>query len=167
MNSNNTSNKSTESPVGFRSDLNRNELTTRDELMINLAHFAMDHAKIIYYYHGTREWRSIYLNDDIVYRNEMKILARGYREGEISVICKDTTIRIGGKKYHPLLLQITGVSCVHWSVLKEDWWTDHMHWTPYLFRSKELRDLCYEYIAKRRIPQVDWWTEQHNRHHYL
>jgi hypothetical protein len=91
MNSNNTSNKSTESPVGFRSDLNRNELTTRDELMINLAHFAMDHAKIIYYYHGTREWRSIYLNDDIVYRNEMKILARGYREGEISVIWKEVS----------------------------------------------------------------------------
>lgn len=155
MNSNDTRNTLTESRVGFCSNLNRNEVTTRDELMINLAHFVRDRAKIIYYYHDTREWRSIYLNDDIVYRNEMKILARGYREGEISVICKDTTIQIGGKKYHPLLFQIIGVSCTHWSILKEDWWMDHVHWTPYLFRSKELRDLCYEYLIKRRIPQVD------------
>lgn len=155
MNSNDTINKSTEPRVGFRPDSNRDEVTTRDELMTNLAHFASDGAKIIYYYHGTLEWRSIYVNDEIVYRNEMKILARGYREGEISVIHKDKTIRIGGKKYYPLLLQIVGVSCVHWSILKEDWWMDHIHWTPYLFRSKELRDLCYEYLSKRRIPQVD------------
>lgn len=142
--------------MGYYTHLNRNEVITRDEVMANLARFTRFHAKIIYYHHGTHELKSIHLNDDTIYRNEMKILRRGYREGEIAAIYKDETIQIDGKKYHPILFQIIGASCPPWSIIKGEWWMDHMHWTPYLFRSRELRDLCYEYLTKPRIPEVDW-----------
>ena len=103
-------------------------------------------ATVIYWHHGIKIWEYLLDCDEEIINGEMNNLVDQIKAGKIVNVRKDRIVDVKGTKLYPVMFEFKDMLCSTYFLVAKNGLINHLHLTPYLFRSDGKRDQFFAYI---------------------
>ncbi len=105
-------------------------------------------AAMIYWHHQQKIWTYLLDCDAKVIKQEMEILIMQMKTGKIVRVNRGLVVDVKGTLLYPVEFEVKHVQCPAYFLVAKKGLIDHLHMTPYFFRSENKRDEIIDYINK-------------------
>ena len=103
-------------------------------------------AAVIYWHHFLKVWDYLLVCDEEIINGEMNKLVNLIRAGMIVNVRKGLVVDVKGSQLYPVEFEFKDMLCPAYFVVAKKGLIDHLHMTPYFFRSEDKRDEFYDFI---------------------
>ena len=102
-------------------------------------------AVVIYWHHGLKIWDYLLVCDEDIINGEMNKLVNLIRAGMIVNVRKGLVVDVKGTQLYPVEFEFKDMLCPGYFVIAKKGLIDHLHMTPYFFRSEDKRDAFFDF----------------------
>ena len=103
-------------------------------------------AAVIYWHHFLKVWDYLLVCDKEIIIGEMNKLVNLIRAGMIVNVRKGLVVDVKGTQLYPVEFEFKDMLCPGYFVVAKKGLIDHLHMTPYFFRSEDKRDEFFDFI---------------------
>ena len=105
-------------------------------------------AAMIYWHHQQKIWDYLLGCDAEIIKEHMNNLVNAIKAGKIVRVTKGLVVDVKGTLLYPVEFEVKHVQCPAYFLVAKKGLIDHLHMTPYFFRSEKKRDEIFDYINK-------------------
>lgn len=105
-------------------------------------------AVMIYWHHFLKVWDYLLACDEEIINGEMIKLANLIRIGMIVNVRMGLVVDVKGTQLYPVEFEFKDMLCPAYFVVAKRGLIDHLHMTPYFFRSEDKRHEFYDFITE-------------------
>ena len=103
-------------------------------------------ATMIYWHHGIKIWEYLLDCDEEIINWERNNLVNQIKAGKIVNVRKGLVVDVKGTKLYPVEFEVKDMLCPAYFLVAKKGLIEHLHLTPYFFRSEGKRDQFFDYI---------------------
>ena len=103
-------------------------------------------AVMIYWLHQQKIWDYLLDCDAEIIKQEMNNLIEQIKAGKIVRFTKGLVVNVKGTLLYPVEFEVKDMLCPAYFLVAKKGLIDHLHLTPYFFRSEGKRDQFFDYI---------------------
>ena len=103
-------------------------------------------AAVIYWHHGLKIWEHLLVCDKEIINGEMNKLVNLIRAGMIVNVRMGLVVDVKGTQLYPVEFEFKDMLCPAYFVVAKRGLIDHLHMTPYFFRSEDKHHEFYDFI---------------------
>ena len=103
-------------------------------------------ATMIYWHHGIKIWEYLLDCDEEIINWERNNLVNQIKAGKIVNVRKGRIVDVKGTKLYHVEFEFKDMLCPAYFLVAKKGLIDHLHLTPYFFRSEGKRDQFFDYI---------------------
>ena len=103
-------------------------------------------ATMIYWHHGIKIWEYLLDCDEEIINGEMNNLVDQIKAGKIVHVRKGLVVNVKGTQLYPVEFEFKDMQYPAYFLVAKKPLIDHLHLTPYFFRSEGKRDQFFDCI---------------------
>ncbi len=105
-------------------------------------------AAMIYWHHQQKIWDYLLVCDKDIINEQMNILVNQIKAGKIVHVRKGLVVDVKGTQLYPVEFEFKDMLCPAYFLVAKKGLIDHLHMSPYFFRSEKKRDKIFDYLNK-------------------